>query len=78
MYLIIMSWIATICSVSGNLLVVYKRVEGMWIWTIGGFIWVVYAVIKRDYAQLTMFLVYCVLNIWGVIKWGKKGVSVVS
>ena len=72
MNLIIMSWIATACSIGGNVGVIYKKLWGMYVWTIGSAIWIIYAIINSDYAQLFMFIVYTILNLWGIFHWSKK------
>ena len=77
MNLIIMSWIATIYSIVGNIGVIYRKLWGMWVWTIGSSIWIIYSILRKDYAQLVMFLIYTLLNLWGIVQWSKynKGVS---
>lgn len=67
----IMSWLATIGSIIGNVGVIYKKLWGMWIWTIAGLIWVLYSIIRKDYAQLAMYLFYTGLNVWGIVQWSK-------
>lgn len=67
-----LSWIATIGSIIGNIGVIKKKLWGMQIWTIGTAIWIVYAILTHNTAQLIMFCFYEVLNLYGWYKWKYK------
>lgn len=73
--MIILSYIAMACSIVGNIFVNRKNVIGMWIWTFGSILWIIFALYEKTYSQLIMFSVYTYLNIEGIIKWSnnKKG-----
>ena len=68
----VISWIATILSLSGNYFVNRKNVLGMYIWTISNFIWIATALIRKDYAQLLLWVCYMGFSIEGIIKWRVK------
>jgi len=70
--LTLLSWIATIGSIIGNIGVVKKKLWGMQIWTFGTAIWIIYALITHNKAQLIMFCFYEVLNLYGWYKWKYK------
>jgi len=67
----IISYIAMLCSIIGNIFVNRKMVIGMYIWSIGSLLWMVFAIYNRTWSQLIMFTIYTVLNIEGIIKWRK-------
>lgn len=71
MLLIIVSWIATTCSIVGNIGVNFKKYWGMQVWFIGSLIWIYYAWQTKNYAQLIMFIFYSLLNIQGLYLWSK-------
>ena len=67
--LTLLSWIATIGSILGNIGVIKKKLWGMKIWTFATAIWIIYALITHNKAQLIMFCFYEVLNLYGWYKW---------
>jgi len=67
-----LSWIATIGSILGNIGVVKKKLWGMQIWTFATAVWIIYALITHNKAQLIMFCFYEVLNLYGWYKWKHK------
>lgn len=73
MILSVLSWIAMGLSITGNIYVNRKNVLGMYIWTIGSTLWMIYAISTHQWAQLAMFSVYTYLNVDGVIRWRTGG-----
>lgn len=67
-----LSIIATLLSITGNLLVNKKNRIGFIIWIFPNMFWIYIALNNINYSQAFLFLFYCVLNIDGFIKWGKK------
>ena len=67
-----LSWIATIGSILGNIGVIKKKLWGMKVWTFATAIWIIYALITHNKAQLIMFCFYEVLNLYGWYKWKYK------
>lgn len=72
MVITILTWVAAISSIGGNLGVIYKKLWGMQLWTIGSVLWIIYALQTKNHAQLAMFLIYTGLNIKGWIEWSKE------
>lgn len=68
----LLSWIATIGSILGNIGVIKKKLWGMKIWTFATAVWIIYALITHNKAQLIMFCFYEVLNLYGWYKWKYK------
>lgn len=69
----ILSVIATVFSLSGNLLVNYKKRSGFIIWTIANILWIYVNIISElNISQCIMFLCYGALNVMGFIKWRKE------
>lgn len=67
-----LSWIATIGSILGNIGVIKKKLWGMKVWTFATAVWIIYALITHNKAQLIMFCFYEVLNLYGWYKWKYK------
>jgi len=67
-----LSWIATIGSIIGNIGVIKKKLWGMKVWTFATAVWIIYALITHNKAQLIMFCFYEVLNLYGWYKWKYK------
>jgi site-specific DNA-methyltransferase (adenine-specific) len=36
---------------------------------IAGIGWILYAKYKKEYALMTLYVVYCALSVWGIISW---------
>lgn len=69
----IVSVLALITSLSGNILVNYKRRIGFIIWSISNVFWIwVNFISTLNVSQVIMYLVYLLLNIQGFIVWGRK------
>lgn len=72
----IISIIATILSLSGNLLVNYKKKIGFIIWIASNILWIFINLISElNVSQCIMFFFYAVLNVSGYIKWNKEDKS---
>ena len=69
----IVSVLALITSLSGNILVNYKRRIGFIIWSISNVFWIwVNFISTLNVSQVIMYLVYLLLNMQGFIVWGRK------
>jgi hypothetical protein len=71
MWLIILSWIASIGSIIANIFVANKKIIGAKIWTFATFILFCLALYKREWSQVFLFGVYDIINIYTWIKWNK-------
>jgi len=70
--LTLLSWIATIGSIIGNIGVIKKKLWGVKVWTFATAVWIIYALITHNKAQLIMFCFYEVLNLYGWYQWKYK------
>ena len=69
----ILSLIATVGSITGNIFINHKRRVGFIIWSISNVLWILVNCIGvTNYPQICMFGVYSLLNIQGCKKWSKK------
>ena len=67
----IISYIATFLSLLGNVFIVRKSKWGFIIWTAGNIAWIWVDIHIGLYSQIVMMAVYSMLNIWGLIEWGR-------
>jgi nicotinamide riboside transporter PnuC len=65
-------WVVTGLSLIGVVLNIYKRKECFLIWAVTNFAWMVYDWQIKAYEQATLFGVYFILAIWGLVKWHQK------
>lgn len=73
MVLNILSVIALILSLGGNLLVNFKRKTGFIIWSISNIFWIIVNFIGvPNVSQIIMYVIYFGLNIHGFINWKNK------
>lgn len=62
-------WILTSLSLLGTLYNIQKKVTGWYIWAFANMGWVVSFSMKSMVAEATLFAIYFVLSIYGIIKW---------
>lgn len=70
----LLSVAALIASLSGNLLINYKKVVGFYVWILSDFLWISVILMNVDvnFPQIGMYIAYVLINIEGIVKW-KKG-----
>lgn len=74
MLLQILSIIALLLSITGNLLINHKKKSGFIIWIVSNVFWITVNFISTpNYPQVLMYLVYMFINLDGFIKWRKSG-----
>jgi membrane protein implicated in regulation of membrane protease activity len=61
-------WIAALLCIIGNLLVI-KKYNGFLVWFVGTGILLILAILKKDWYQVFLFLIYEIINIFGYITW---------
>jgi nicotinamide riboside transporter PnuC len=67
-----LSIIALILSLTGNILVNYKKKLGFIIWISSNIFWIVVNFVgDKNYPQVIMYLIYAALNVQGYINWSK-------
>lgn len=67
----ILSILALVFSVGGNILINFRKVSGYYCWIASNVLWVWIALISPqiNVPQILMFVIYTVLNIIGVFQW---------
>ena len=71
--IIVISVIAMVFSILGNILVNHKKKSGFVIWTLSNILWVIVNVIGEiNIPQCIMFVLYGILNVVGWIRWSKE------
>lgn len=67
-----LSVIALVCSLSGNVLINYGHRIGFAVWFLANALWIAVNVTTHPNAcQIAMFIVYMALNVHGWMKWRK-------
>lgn len=73
MTIVVLSIIALIMSLTGNILVNLKHKTGFVIWSMSNIFWILVNFIGTiNIPQILMFIAYIGLNIHGFIMWSKK------
>ena len=62
-------WAAFALSLAGNYLNIKKSVWGFVLWIVGNTIWVVVDYQQQKWANMTLFLIYTLMSIWGIYQW---------
>ena len=68
----IIGWILTTNSITGAFLNSRKKIQGFYLWTVGNFGWVLWALYHEIYPQAILFFIYLMTSIYGIIEWRKK------
>lgn len=63
------AWIFVAFSLLGNVGVIYQQPWGMGCWIAANIGWIFHHIKQRDKASVTLFSVYLVLSVWGLIEW---------
>lgn len=72
----VISTIALIFALTGNILVNFRKKLGFVIWTISNILWIAVNFLGTlNIPQVIMYLVYITLNIQGFIVWSRKDKS---
>lgn len=68
----ILSIFGLISTISGNLLINYRRRIGFLIWIVGNILWILVNVFGTfNLYMVIMYVLYAILNVDGWIKWSK-------
>ena len=73
MAVMVVSILGMLCSLGGNILIMFKKKSGWLIWILGNILWIVYNFISDfNLPMVLMYLVYIALNVMGFIRWLKQ------
>ncbi|HCC07978.1 MAG TPA: hypothetical protein DEP72_07490 [Clostridiales bacterium] len=70
-YIDIISWSGTILSILGQVLINRKQVSAYYYWIIGCLLWGIIGIVTKNYALLTMYVIYLGLDVEGLYHWKK-------
>lgn len=77
MLLKIFSILSLILSLSGNLLINYKKKIGFYIWIASDISWIVVNFLQKpNYPQILMYVIYIIINVDGIIRWSNGGKNI--
>jgi nicotinamide riboside transporter PnuC len=65
----ILSWIATILSLTGIILNAYLIIWCWGIWMASNVLWVIWSIRKKEWSQTVLWVVFFVTNIYGWYQW---------
>ena len=60
------------CSLAGQVLIIYKIRFAFVIWNAANLIWLTLAFQRKDFAQVAMFAMYFFVNLVAFYKWREK------
>lgn len=64
-------WSTVAIALLGNVLVIRKNVMGFYCWAIANVVLIIHNAGAGDWPQMSLFIVYLGLAIWGIIRWRK-------
>lgn len=62
-------WLLTFLSLAGTWFNIQKKVTGWFIWSVSNIGWTISFLLKDMVAEATLFAVYLILCVYGIIKW---------
>ena len=66
--LLILSWAASLCGITGSFLVAFKRsYHAMWVWLFSNTVWIGVSVSRSDWPAAAMFIVFLLSTMIGVV-----------
>ncbi len=65
-------WLLTILSLLGTWYNIQKKVLSWYVWTVANVGWTVSFLMKEMIAEATLFFIYLIFSIYGIIKWSRK------
>lgn len=65
----VISWIATGLSMIGLGLNIFQIIWCWVIWSLGNIFWIYWSINKKEWSQLSLWLVYTVMNFYGWYQW---------
>lgn len=72
MAMIWLTWLTTIISIAGTVLVIRRRKAGFYLWCVSNAAWVAIDVNAQAYAHATLFAVYLLTSIYGAWEWQQE------
>lgn len=71
--LCLLSIVSLVLSISGNILVNFKKKIGFLVWIASNFSWIAVNLLgETNWPQIAMFIIYMGLNIQGYIQWTRR------
>jgi len=67
----VFEWILTFLSITGTLFNIQKKIAGWFIWAVANLGWIISFTLKGMIAEATLFGVYFILSIYGIIRWSQ-------
>jgi len=64
-----LAWGFSVLCVAGSICNVNKMWESYVLWSICNVYFIIHNFMRKEYAQGTLFVVYLILSIWGLIAW---------
>ena len=71
--ILILSILAMLSSLGGNILIMFKKKSGWIVWILGNLLWILINFLGTlNVPMVIMYLVYIIINIMGFIEWKRK------
>lgn len=68
-YIKIIGWIASLISLFGVVLNAYKIIWCWPVWCLANIFWIYWAIKKKEWSQLVLWIVFTIANIYGWYQW---------
>ena len=69
----ILGFIAVLLSLTGNILINFKKVTGYFVWISSNMLWIIITFCRSEWNLVALFSIYILLCIHGVYKWRVNG-----
>ena len=68
----VIGWIASFFSIAGVLLNAYKIIWCWPLWCFGNLFWIYWAIKKKEWSQLFLWIIFTIANCYGWYQWSLK------
>jgi len=68
----ILMYIGMAGGILGGILVSFRKISDMWVWSVSNMAWVIGGIITQNWAIVAQFVVFEALAINGIYQWKKE------
>jgi nicotinamide riboside transporter PnuC len=72
MIITLLNWVFVVIAMLGAYLNARQKVIGFWLWLVSNGGLAVLNLASRNYAQMSLFCVYEVINVYGIMQWTRS------
>ena len=68
-FLSIIGWLATIGGISGQIFIMFKKINGFYVWAVAAIFQIVLAYLTGSISQLVLWIFFLIMDVISLVKW---------